>query len=62
MSLFVLTKRGGHESMALVISEQITQMTLVSHSEHDVSRINSINSKYPKERSKSKAPTFALTR
>ncbi len=33
----------------------------ISPKEYEVGVINSIGTKYPKERSKSKAPTFALT-
>ena len=48
--------------MAIRITEPIETISIVSTSEHDVARINSITTKYDKERQESKAPTFALTR
>ena len=48
--------------MVLKINEPILSIEMVSNSEHDVVRINSINKKYKEERQESKAPTFALTR
>lgn len=47
--------------MALKIETPISSIELVSTSEHDVARINSISKRYKEERSESKAPTFALT-
>lgn len=47
--------------MALKISNPITSIGIVLNEEHDVARINSIQSRYKGERSESKAPTFALT-
>lgn len=48
--------------MALKITEAITEICVVSKSEHDVKRINSIKKTNEEERQESKAPTFALTR
>ena len=48
--------------MAIRITEPIETISIVSSSEHDVARINSLATKYKKERQESKAPTFALTR
>lgn len=48
--------------MAIRITEPIQTIDIVSVTEHDVARINSLASKYKKERQESKAPTFALTR
>ena len=48
--------------MAIHITEPIESISIVSTSEHDVARINSLSTKYKKERQESKAPTFALTR
>ncbi len=48
--------------MALKISEPISSIEVVSHSEHNVTRINSIDRFYKGDRQLSKAPTFALTR
>ena len=48
--------------MALKITNLIDGIQIVSQSEHDVVRINSISKNYPEERQESKAPTFALTR
>ena len=47
--------------MALKINVQISAIEIVSVSEHDVARINTISKRYKEERSESKAPTFALT-
>ena len=47
--------------MALKINVPIDGIQIVSQSEHDVARINSISSIYKEERNESKAPTFALT-
>ena len=46
----------------LKIASPISSVQLVSVTEHDVARINSISKKYKSERQESKAPTFALTR
>lgn len=48
--------------MVLRIANPISSVQLVSVTEHDVARINSISKKYKQERQESKAPTFALTR
>lgn len=48
--------------MALKITDKIDEISVVSNNEHDVSRVNSISTKYKKERQESKSPTFALTR
>lgn len=48
--------------MALKIDKTITHVEIVSASEHDVSRINSIQDNHEEPRQMSKAPTFALTR
>ena len=48
--------------MAIHITEPIETISIVSTSEHDVARINSLETNYKKERQESKAPTFALTR
>lgn len=45
----------------LTIDQPLTNISEVSRSEHDVHRINSIESLYKSFRQKSKAPTFALT-
>ena len=45
----------------LTIDTPITSITEVTHSEHDVARINSIETLYKIHRQDSKAPTFALT-
>ncbi len=47
--------------MALVINEPAIAIQEVSIIEHDLARVNSIDTLYSKERKKSKAPTFALT-
>ena len=47
--------------MALVINSLPTNVYVVTQADHDVARINSVSANYPKERTKSKAPTFALT-
>ena len=44
------------------ITNPVTSIQEVTHSEHDVARINSISTKYKGARQESKAPTFALTR
>jgi hypothetical protein len=46
----------------LTINSPITSIQEVTISEHDVARINSIETLYKGERQKSKSPTFALTR
>ena len=46
----------------LSITQPIESIEIVSASDHDVARINSISHKYPAERQESKSPTFALTR
>ena len=48
--------------MALKIDKTITHVEVVSASEHNVSRTNSIQDNYEDARQMSKAPTFALTR
>lgn len=45
----------------LTINKPIVTVTKVSHSEHNVKRVNSIKSKYKQQRQDSKPPTFALT-
>lgn len=47
--------------MVLRIHTEISSITVVSPGEHNVARINSIESRYEEERQESKAPTFALT-
>lgn len=47
--------------MALKITAPIDGIRIVSQSEHDVARINSIAVTHTGERQESKAPTFALT-
>lgn len=47
--------------MALKINNPIQEIEKVSVSEHNVTRINSIEYRYKEERQESKAPTFALT-
>lgn len=47
--------------MVLKIDQQIDSVSIVTRSEHNVTRINSVKSLYNKERNESKAPTFALT-
>ncbi len=47
--------------MALKITNLIDGIQIVSQSEHDVARINSIAVTHTGERQESKAPTFALT-
>ena len=41
--------------------DSIESMSLVTANEYNVAQINSISSKHKELRSKSKAPTFALT-
>ncbi len=48
--------------MALKIDKAITHVEIVPASEHNVSRINSIQDNHKDIRQMSKAPTFALTR
>lgn len=48
--------------MVLKITEPVLSIELVTNSEHDVARINSIDKLFKKERQLSKSPTFALTR
>lgn len=43
------------------ITSPVTSIQIVTHSEHNVARINSISIKYKGARQESKAPTFALT-
>lgn len=47
--------------MMLTISDPISEVVVVSGSEHNVARINSIKKLYPDQRQQSKSPTFALT-
>lgn len=47
--------------MAIHISEPALAVTEVSVTEHNVARINSIQSTHKKERQESKTPTFLLT-
>lgn len=44
------------------INSPVLSIQEVTCKEHDVTRINSISSKYKGVRQESKAPTFALTR
>ena len=46
----------------LSITQPIESIEIVSASDHDVARINSISYKHSAERQESKATTFALTR
>ena len=48
--------------MALKIPDNFDSISEITSSEHNEIRINSISTKYKKERQESKAPTFALTR
>ena len=45
----------------LTIDEPITHIERVLPIDHDVTRVNSIDRRYKKDRQESKAPTFALT-
>lgn len=45
----------------LKIEKPIARVSVVTPSEHNVSRVNSIKGKYKTQRQTSKAPTFALT-
>lgn len=45
----------------IIINEKITSICIVSASESNVARVNSIKKLYPQWRQESKAPTFALT-
>tara|TARA_R110000823_G_scaffold12076_4_gene40561 strand:+ start:1420 stop:2169 length:750 start_codon:yes stop_codon:yes gene_type:complete len=45
----------------LKLETPIDSVSAVSHSAHNVSRVNSIKDLYPTQRQDSKAPTFALT-
>ena len=47
--------------MVLKINTPVSAIEVVSSSEHDVARVNSVSKRYKEERSESKAPTFALT-
>lgn len=47
--------------MEIVINEPVTEAKEIPLSEFNVNMINSIQTKYKDWRSKSKAPTFALT-
>lgn len=46
--------------MEISIKSEITSIEEISLEEYNVATINSIKDKYPKERQKSKGPTFAL--
>ena len=45
----------------LIITDMIDSVSEVSASEHDVSRVNSIQALYKDQRQDSKTPTFLLT-
>jgi len=47
--------------LEITLTGRIDQITTITANEYNVAQINSITSKHKELRSKSKAPTFALT-